>query len=502
MFALFETLLNMSLTGSVVILAVLLVHLFMKKAPRKFCYLLWLVVAFRLVVPFSFETSLSIFNVGGEMPTVEIPQTGTVETIPEDLPEEEPSVPETVLPEEPQVSAPAVTPPAGTTSFPDWVNPETSAPEVEDPVIPGGGSGNVGVTNPVFPETSVPEANPPVTNPPQEDVVAPEVSVPEAEVSSPVEAPIVPPVESPVVTPEAEPLNLALVISAIVWMTGVAVMLCYGLLSYAKLKKRLATAVMLERGVYGSDRIDTPFALGIIKPRIYIPFGMSDTAKEYILAHEYYHLGRLDHVVKPIAFAILAAHWFNPLCWLAFNRMSLDMELSCDEAVLSKYGSEDMKKCYTKTLLNFATNKKFPSPAPISFSEGASAKTRIKNALYWKKPRVWLSVVALLLTAIIIVSCAGNAITQTESSETSEPEAEKIITFGDTPYEFTFVSNGDGTCIITDVLTDFYHKDNYDLVIPATSPDGDKVVEVDLAVLQQFGTMNVPPVLPDRKSVG
>ena len=115
----FETLLNMSLTASVVILAVLLVRLFMKKAPRKFCYLLWLVVAFRLVVPFSFETSLSIFNVGGEMPTVEIPQTGTVETIPEDLPAEEPSVPETVLPEEPQVSAPAVTPPVGTTSLRD-----------------------------------------------------------------------------------------------------------------------------------------------------------------------------------------------------------------------------------------------------------------------------------------------------------------------------------------------------------------------------------------------
>lgn len=118
MFTFFETLLNMSLTASVVILAVLLVRLFMKKAPRKFCYLLWLVVAFRLVVPFSFETSLSIFNVGGEMPTVEIPQTGTVETIPEDLPAEEPSVPETVLPEEPQVSAPAVTPPVGTTSLP------------------------------------------------------------------------------------------------------------------------------------------------------------------------------------------------------------------------------------------------------------------------------------------------------------------------------------------------------------------------------------------------
>ncbi len=495
-----ETLLNMSLTASVVILAVLLVRVFMKKAPRRFCYLLWLVVAFRLVVPFSFESPVSIFNVGGEMPTVEIPQTGTVEDVSSALPGEEVSTPAEVAPEE-EVSAPVVTPPAGTTSRPEAVTPEVSVPEVsvpetEEPAIPGG---NVGNTEPVVPETSMPETKPPVNDKPQTEQPVPEVSVPEAEVSVPTEAPVAPPVTSPVVTPVVTPeeasVSLAGIITMAIWLTGVVVMLGYSFVSYLKLRKRLSTAVLLHGNVYGSDRIDTPFALGVFKPRIYIPFGMSETAEEYILAHERYHLKRLDHVVKPIAFCILALHWFNPLCWLAFNRMSLDMELSCDEAVLARYGTEDMKKCYTKTLLDFATNKKFPSPAPISFSEGASAKTRIKNALYWKKPKVWLSVVALVLTAIIIVSCAGNAISQTESSETSGDEVEKIITFGDTPYEFTFVSNGDGTCVITDVLTDYFHKDKYDLVIPETSPDGDKVVEVDLNGMNIFEELIVPPYL-------
>ena len=168
MASVFETVLNMSMTASVVILAVLLVRVFMKKAPRKFCYLLWLVVAFRLVVPFSFESSISIFNLGGDMPAVEIPQTGTLEEIPretpevsEELPEEAPSSPEVIVPggtetsrpaedlpetdnsyPAPEVSAPTVEPPAVS-------HPETEEPRLPDWVIPG-------ITNPGNTETSRP----------------------------------------------------------------------------------------------------------------------------------------------------------------------------------------------------------------------------------------------------------------------------------------------------------------------------------------------------------
>ncbi len=510
MASIFETVLNMSMTASVVILAVLLVRVFMKKAPRKFCYLLWLVVAFRLVVPFSFESSISIFNLGGDMPAVEIPQTGTLDEIPqetpevsEELPEEAPSFPEVIFPggtetsrpaedlpetdnsyPAPEVSAPTVEPPAVS-------HPETEEPQLPDWVIPG-------ITNPGNTETSRPpedvpgnETSLPGTTLPDTEVSAPATDVP---VAPPVSSPVAPPVSSPVAAPAS--VSVVSMVLTAVWLAGILALLGYSLVSYIKLKRRLSTAVLLEGNVYGSDRIDAPFALGFARPRIYIPFGLSDSAKEYVLAHERYHLKRLDHIVKPLSFGILAVHWFNPLCWIAFNRMSLDMELSCDEKVLQRYGDETMKKQYTKTLLDFATSKQFPSPAPLSFSEGASAKTRIKNALYWKKPKLWLSVVALVLSLVILVACAGNAITSGGEESTPAPETENgIFTFEETPYQFTFVSNGDGTCAITEVYTDFYHKDNYDLVIPATSPDGDKVVEVDLNGMNTFEELVLPPYL-------
>ena len=502
MASVFETVLNMSMTASVVILAVLLVRVFMKKAPRKFCYLLWLVVAFRLVVPFSFESSISIFNLGGDMPAVEIPQTGTLEEIPqetpevsEELPEEAPSSPEVIVPGGTETSRPAEDLPETDNSYPA---PEVSAPTVEPPavshpepeepqlpdwVIPG-------ITNPGNTETSRPPEDVPGN-----ETSLPGTTLPDMEVSAPAtDVPVAPPVSSPVAAPAS--VSVVSMVLTAVWLAGILALLGYSLVSYIKLKRRLSTAVLLEGNVYGSDRIDAPFALGFARPRIYIPFGLSDSAKEYVLAHERYHLKRLDHIVKPLSFGILAVHWFNPFCWIAFNRMSLDMELSCDEKVLQRYGDETMKKQYTKTLLDFATSKQFPSPAPLSFSEGASAKTRIKNALYWKKPKLWLSVVALVLSLVILVACAGNAITSGGEESTPAPETENgIFTFEETPYQFTFVSNGDGTCVITEVYTDFYHKDNYDLVIPATSPDGDKVVEVDLNGMNTFEELVLPPYL-------
>ncbi len=497
MASVFETILNMSFTASIVILAVLLMRVFLKKAPRKFCYLLWLVVAFRLVVPFSFESSLSIFNLGGEMPVVEIPQAGTLEEVPEvseELPEEAPSSPEVILPGNTETSAEvsspvtqrpneeisAGNPPA--TSRPVEETPSVSVPEVEEPDLPDWVG--PGIIVPDHGEVSHPTQNNPGT-----EISAPAVA-PKPEVSAPVtETPV-----TPALPAEPSSENLIAVVATVIWLAGFAVMLVYSSVSYFKLKRRLSTAILLEGNVYGSDRIDAPFALGVFKPRIYIPFGLSDSAKEYVLAHERYHLKRLDHIVKPISFWILALHWFNPFCWIAFNRMSLDMELSCDEAVLARYGNETMKKEYTKTLLDFATNKKFPSPAPLSFSEGASAKTRIKNALYWKKPKLWFSMVALVLSLVILVACAGNAITGGSEESTPAPET-GLIDFGDTPYQFTFTSNGDGTCAITDILTDFHYKDRYDLVIPATSPDGDKVVEVDLNGMNTLEELVLPPYL-------
>lgn len=472
MLTVFKTILEMSLTASIVILVVMLARMLLSKAPKKYAYLLWLVVAFRLCVPFSFESSLSIFNTAEVLPSFEV-ETSESETVSDATPEVAPEISDTV-----------------------------SVPTV--PVTPDINEGTV----------SVPEQTPPVGTPVTPPVSGETPSVPSTP-NKPNDTPVQTPNDTPVQTPNDTPVelpdttvpatpsapkndrqNTLGVVLASVWALGIICMLGCGVISYIKLKKRLQNAVLLYDNVYGSDRIGSPFALGVFRPRIYIPFGLNEEAQGYILAHERYHLKRLDHLVKPLSFLILCVHWFNPFCWLAFNRMSLDMELSCDERVLKQYGDENMKKKYSKTLLDFATDNRYPTPAPISFSEGAGAKTRIKHALYWKKPRFWVSAIAIILCVVVLVACAANAVSQDPSDNSEDEGPDRIIDFGDVPYLFTFTSNGDGTCVITDIKTDYEHTEKYDLIIPATSPDGDKVVEVDMSVLGNYKEVfNVPGAL-------
>ncbi len=481
MLTVFETILEMSLTASIVILVVMLARMLLSKAPKKYAYLLWLVVAFRLCVPFSFESSISIFNTDA-IPSFDLEtsvQEQSSETV-SDAVSESVSAPEAsdevLVP-----SVPAV-PNQGTVSVPEQMPNDT-------PVTPP-----VSGETPSVPSTPGKPNDTPVQTPNDTPVQTPN--------DTPVEIPdtTVPATPS---APSTDWQNTLGVVLATVWALGILCMLGCGAISYIKLKKRLQNAVLLYDNVYGSDRIGSPFALGVFRPRIYIPFGLNEEAQGYILAHERYHLKRLDHLVKPLSFAILCVHWFNPLCWLAFNRMSLDMELSCDERVLKQYGDENMKKKYSKTLLDFATDNRYPTPAPISFSEGAGAKTRIKHALYWKKPRFWVSAIAILLCAVVLVACAANAVSNDPSDDTSDDTSkdeapDRIIDFSDVPYQFTFTSNGDGTCVITDIKTDFDHTEKYDLVIPEKSPDGDKVVEVKLDVLNIYKdkeVFNVPGAL-------
>ncbi len=478
MLSVFETVLEMSLTASVVILTVLLARTLLSKAPKKYAYLLWLVVAFRLCIPFSFESSLSIFNTAEVLPSFEV-ETSTSEAVSDATPDAAPEVSDTV-----SVPSVPVVPNQGTLSVPE------QTPPVDTPVTPPV-SGEI----PSVPSTPNKPNDTPVETPNDTPVETPN--------DTPVETPNDTPVEIPDATvpvtpsaPKNDWQNVLGVVLASVWALGIICMLGCGVVSYIKLKKRLQNAVLLYDNVYGSDRIGSPFALGVFRPRIYIPFGLNEEAQGYILAHERYHLKRLDHLVKPLSFLILSVHWFNPLCWLAFNRMSLDMELSCDERVLKQYGDENMKKKYSKTLLDFATDNRYPTPAPISFSEGAGAKTRIKHALYWKKPRFWVSAIAILLCAVVLVACAANAVSNDPSDNSEDEHSDRIIDFGDTPYLFTFESNGDGTCVITDIKTDPDHTEPYDLIIPEKSPDGDKVAEIDLSVLDSYkDVFNVPGAL-------
>jgi len=321
---LFPENLNMSLTGSIVILAVLVIRFFLRKAPKKWSYLLWLVVAFRLICPVSLPSPVSLLG------AVHAPVTtqGTIEYIPQTI----------VRPQTPTVS----------------------------PVIPS-------------PAPSTPNA------------VTPDVTTP---------APQLPAASVPVSVMDILP---------VVWLMGMAVVLIYSVVSYLRLRRHLAEAILYRDNVWQSDKVHSPFILGLFRPRIYIPFGLDEQTLSYVLAHEHCHLKRKDHIIKPLAFLLLTLHWFNPLCWLAFHLMGRDMEMSCDEQVLAQENGD--RKVYSTALLSFAANRRFPAPSPLAFGEG-EVRPRITNALNWKAPKVWVTAAAGVLCVVVLLLCALNPVTQ------------------------------------------------------------------------------------------
>jgi beta-lactamase regulating signal transducer with metallopeptidase domain len=204
----------------------------------------------------------------------------------------------------------------------------------------------------------------------------------------------------PVATQSANPLQTYAQIGSCIWLLGIAVMIIYSVVSVLLLKSSLKRARFLEGNLYEADNLKTPFVLGIFRPRIFIPAGLSKEEKSYIIRHEQIHIHRLDHIIKPFAFLVLSIHWFNPLVWIAFVLMSTDMELSCDERVLKEMGG-DIKKAYSASLLSLATEKRIINGSPIAFGEG-NVRGRIKNVLNYKRPAFWA-----MTAAVIAVICVG-----------------------------------------------------------------------------------------------
>ena len=162
--------------------------------------------------------------------------------------------------------------------------------------------------------------------------------------------------------PQADPLQLVLTIAAVIWCVGMAALLIYSVVCYLQMKRHMRTAVLLRENIYQSEYIRSPFLLGLIRPKIYIPYGLDENTLRYVLAHERYHIRRRDYLVKPFAFLLLTVHWFNPLCWLAFYLMSRDMEMSCDEKVLGAQGNS--VQAYSTACCPLPFPAAFPPPAP------------------------------------------------------------------------------------------------------------------------------------------
>ena len=305
----FLKLVNLSISASWLILAVLVLRVVLKKAPKWVMPLLWGVVALRLVCLFSIESALSL-----------IP---SAETIPSEI-----------------------------------------VTETREPVLYEQATLDI-VTNPTLPSA----AEVPVG-----------VSRQQAQVD----------------------FN----IYSVLWLAGMAALLVHALVSAGKLKRKLATAILLRDNIYESEFVDSPFVFGVVKPNIYLPMHMDEGTAAHVIAHERAHLARRDHWWKVLGYLVLALHWFNPLVWVAYILFCRDIELACDEKVVK--GLDGAARAdYSQALLSCAAPKRAVAACPLAFGEG-NIKTRVKSALHYKKPAFWVAAAAVLAVVIVAVCFLTN----------------------------------------------------------------------------------------------
>ena len=204
----------------------------------------------------------------------------------------------------------------------------------------------------------------------------------------------------------AEPVRDPIRYAVIIWLVGMGAMLILNAVSCIRLFGQLTGAVHLRQNVYIGDHIPTPFVLGFVKPRIYLPSTLDVSERRYIIAHEKTHIRRGDHRVRLLAYLALCLHWFNPLVWLAFSLSGKDMEMSCDEAVIRMYGPR-IRAEYSASLLRLATGRRSFALTPLAFGEG-DTKGRVMNMAKWKKPGIWATIFALLMCVVVLAACGMN----------------------------------------------------------------------------------------------
>ncbi len=197
------------------------------------------------------------------------------------------------------------------------------------------------------------------------------------------------------------PMQVVTEIAAWVWIVGVAGMLLYFFVSFFLLKRKLREAVLVKENVWACDGVDTPFLLGVFRPRIYLPSFLAEEDAAFVIAHEKAHLKRKDHLWKPLGFLLLAVYWFHPLLWVGYILLCKDIELACDEKVLRELG-EQSKKPYSNALIDCSTSRKWISACPLAFGENG-VKARVKSALHYKKPALWILIGAILVTSFAAV---------------------------------------------------------------------------------------------------
>lgn len=197
-----------------------------------------------------------------------------------------------------------------------------------------------------------------------------------------------------------------------IWAAGVVLMLMYTLISYGMLRHRINTAVPLKKGIFQSENVDSPFVLGLIRPKIYLPFRMDADTLEYVIDHEQSHIRRKDHWWKPLGFVLLAFHWFNPLMWLGYFLLCRDIELACDEKVIKQMDNENRAN-YTQALVTCSVHRRRIAACPLAFGE-VGVKERVKSVMNYKKSAFWIVIAAVVISAVVAICFLTNP---TESKE-------------------------------------------------------------------------------------
>lgn len=233
--------------------------------------------------------------------------------------------------------------------------------------------------------------------------------------------------------PKNNSMNIIAVLS-IVWLIGIAVLVVYSAVSYWRLRRRVDTAVLYRDNIFQSESVISPFVLGIIHPKIYLPFKIAERDMEYVIAHEAAHIHRKDHWWKPLGFLLLTVHWFNPLMWIAYVLLCRDIELACDEKVIKELDN-DGRADYTQALVSCSMNRRLIAACPLAFGE-VGVKERVKSVMNYRKPAFW-SIVLSVIACVVLAACfltdpveaksiTEPNISQEESEEIARMEAERL----------------------------------------------------------------------------
>ena len=243
---------------------------------------------------------------------------------------------------------------------------------------------------------------------PSKETVSPEIMLdwtPEIQTGVPIINSAVNPVITEVFAPNpatsANPLQILIPVSANFWLLGILTMGIHTAVSYWLLHRKVATAVLWKDNIFQSEYVSSPFVLGIIRPRIYLPFHLEGQDLEYVIAHEQAHIRRKDHWWKPIGFLLLAIHWFNPIMWLAYVLLCRDIELACDEKVIREFDGTQ-KADYTQALVDCSVSRHRISACPLAFGE-VGVKDRVKSVLHYKKPAFWVVILSVLICISVAV---------------------------------------------------------------------------------------------------